>query len=104
MYSVKLLSNRITLCAENSTNRIQPVFSTYGCQYEEKFQIHTKPTNTSNAVSVRNKLINRGEKVKLFKYFLQMDMSVTDECVVFWSIVEREIHTLVPCHLKNLLR
>lgn len=31
-------------------------------------------------------------------------MSVTDECVVFWSIVEREIHTRVPCHLKNLLR
>lgn len=33
-----------------------------------------------------------------------MDMGVTNQCIGFWSIVEREIQTVIPAHLKNLLR
>lgn len=35
---------------------------------------------------------------------LIMDMSVSSQCIGFWTIVEREINTGIPCHLKNLLR
>lgn len=33
-----------------------------------------------------------------------MDMSITEQCLAFWTIAEGEVNTLIPAHLKNLLR
>lgn len=40
----------------------------------------------------------------LFEISIDMDMGLTSQCIVFWTIVEREINTLIPPHLKNLLK
>lgn len=32
-----------------------------------------------------------------------MDMGVTSRCTDFWTIVEREVKTVIPSHLKNYL-